>query len=203
MACKPDRAGPRLLHRLDETVRHLELGRQAAERLRVDARNRVYSRAAAEVYGTQKKISALLDRLQPEAPDYPQVLARILLLNACVKRKTNFVLRADECETVTAQEFYLALDETARFLELCGVQTSVEQRTDSPMPIADAMALYDSFSLLAEHFADTAKNLMVLMNKDALRIVAECPLPQSLPQTPAQIETSVEDGLLYLTLRTK
>ena len=173
---------------------------QAAERLRVDARNRVYALAAAEVYGTQKKIAALLDRLGPGAEDYSQVLAQILLLNAYVKRKTNFALQAAERETVTAQELYLALDETARFLELCGVQSSVEQRTDRTFTSAEATALYDSFALLAERFAGSASHLMALLTGDALRLMVECETAVDLPQTPAQIETSAEDGLLYLTL---
>lgn len=176
---------------------------QAAERIRVDARNQVYTKAAAEVYGTQKKIAALLDRLQPEAEDYPSVLSRVLLLNAYVKRKTNFVLQATERETVSAQELYLALDETARFLELCGVSTSVTQGTNQPFSVSDAMVLYDSFALLAEHFAETAGKLVVLMAEDALRLMVECPPDQTLPQTPADIQASIEEGLLYLLLRTQ
>ena len=176
---------------------------QSAERIRVDARNQVYAKAAAEVYGTQKKIAALLDRLHPEAEDYPAVLSRVLLLNAYVKRKTNFVLQAAERDTVSAQELYLALDETARFLELCGVSTSVTQGTNRPLSVADAMTLYDSFALLAEFFAESADKLVVLMEENVLRLMAEYPLDLSLPQTPALTEASVEDGLLYLSLRAR
>lgn len=43
---------------------------QNAELLRVDARNRLYSLAAREVYGTQKKFSALLDGMTADAPDH-------------------------------------------------------------------------------------------------------------------------------------
>lgn len=176
---------------------------QAEARLRVDARNRVYAKAAAEVYDTQKKIAALLERLRPEAEDYRAVLAKILLMNAYVKRKTNLVLQAAERDTVTAQELYLALDESARFLELCGVRCSVEKRTGKDFTAAEAAVLYDSFELLAERLAEGAGNLLALLNADSLRLMADCPTELSLPQTPAEQTATVEDGLLYLTLRAK
>ena len=176
---------------------------QAVERVRVDARNQLYTRAAAEVYGTQKKIAVLLERLQPEAADYSQVLARILLMNAYVKRKTNLVLQAAEQETVGAQELFLALDESARFLELCGVRISVRRQTERSFPSGDAIALYDSFELLAEAFAERENSLIVSLNEDVLRIVAEHPLAQLPAQTPVRPESVLEDGRQYLTLRPK
>ena len=172
---------------------------QAAERLRVDARNRVYGMAAVEVYGAQKKIAALLDRMEAE-PGNDALLARVLLLFAYVKRKTNFVLQSAERQIVTAQELCLALEETARFLELCGVRASVVQNAAHPFPSAQAMALYDSFACLAEHFVGQAGSLMAMLADDTLRLMVECPLPQTLPQTPAPLQADEEDGQLYLTL---
>lgn len=176
---------------------------QAAKRLHVDARNQVYAKAAAEVYGCQKKIAALLDRLHPGSPEYPAVLANILLLNAYVKRKTNLVLQAAERDSVSAQELFLALDESAHFLSLCGVRSSAEQKTTREFPAAEATALYDSFELLAEFFVGKAVNLLALLTDESLRLVVECPLPQQLPPTPAVHTRTEEDGLLYLTLCAK
>ena len=174
---------------------------QLLERARVDVRNSVYARAAAEVYDTQKEIAALLTRLEPDAPDYAQTLAAILLRTAFVKRQTNFVLQGAERETVTAQELCLALEESARFLALCGVQASVEQKSDCDCNVRDALRLYRSFEALIERMPGRTNDLLITLTPDALRLMADCPPPETLPQTPDAVDAVFEDGQLYLTVR--
>lgn len=174
---------------------------QAEERLRVDTRNRLYAEADASVQSTQRKIGELLQHLQPEREDYAETLAKILLMNAYIKRKTNFVLQAAERETVTATELYLALEESSRFLCLCGVDASAERKTERTFSNAETAVLYDSFERLAEAFADRARHLLILLTDDGLRLMVDCAF--TLPELPAAAETSIEDGLLYLTLRAK
>lgn len=174
---------------------------QAEERLRVDTRNRLYAEADASVQETQQAIAALLQRLQPEREDYAETLAKILLMNAYIKRKTNFVLQAAERDTVTATELYLALEESSRFLCLCGVDASAEQKAKRTFSNAEAAVLYDSFERLAEAFADRARHLLILLTDEGLRLMADCEQPFDLPALSAAAEASNEDGLLYLTLR--
>ncbi len=174
---------------------------QAEERLRVDTRNRLYAEADASVQETQQAIAALLQRLQPEREDYAETLAKILLMNAYIKRKTNFVLQAAERDTVTATELYLALEESSRFLCLCGVDASAEQKAKRTFSNAEAAVLYDSFERLAEAFADRARHLLILLTDEGLRLMTDCEQPFDLPALSAAAEASNEDGLLYLTLR--
>ena len=176
---------------------------QAEERLRVDTRNRLYAEADASVQDTQRKIGESLQQLQPEREDYAETLAKILLMNAYIKRKTNFVLQAAECASVTARELYLALEESSRFLCLCGMDAATEQKTDRAFSNAEAAALYDSFERLAEAFAEQARHVLILLTDEGLRLMADCVEPFELPELPAAAETSIEDGLLYLTLRAK
>ena len=174
--------------------------RQKAERARVDARNRVYTKAAEAVYDTQKKIAALLDGLRPDVPDYREKLARVLMLNAYVKRKTNFALLSAERDTVTAEELTLALDESARFLSLCGMNATVERKTARDFSNAEAAVLYDSFEVLAEFLLERSPALLITLADGALRLMAECPIPDSLPETPGSMEAYAEDGQLYLNV---
>ncbi|MBQ6430943.1 MAG: hypothetical protein IJJ99_03595 [Oscillospiraceae bacterium] len=174
---------------------------QAKERLRVDTRNRLYAEADASVQGTQRRIGELLQHLQPERADYAETLAKVLLMNAYIKRKTNFVLQAAGCRTITAKELYLALEESSRFLCLCGVDSSAEQRTERAFSNAEAAALYDSFEQLAEAFAEQARHVLILLTDEGIRLMADCAAPFELPELPAAAELSAEDGLLYLTLR--
>lgn len=174
---------------------------QKEARARVDARNRVYARAAAEVYGTQKKIAALLEGLDAAAPDYRDRLAKILLLNAYVKRKTNFVLLEAERDRVSAEELALALEESARFLALCGVNASVERSAARSFAPREVMALYDSFEALAEMMPGLCSALMVSLTDDSLRLMADGAAPEAWPETPAQLTAEAEGGQLYLSLR--
>ena len=174
---------------------------QKEARARVDARNRVYTKAAAEVYGTQKKISGLLADMAPDAPDYRAKLARVLMLTAYVKRKFNFVLLSSERESVSAEELSLALEESARFLALCGVNASVERKADRAFSHQEASALYDSFQALAEALIGRTCDLMISLTNDVLRLMAECDSAFPLPDTPANLSAAWEDGQLYLTLR--
>ncbi|MBQ3703520.1 MAG: hypothetical protein II885_12305 [Oscillospiraceae bacterium] len=174
--------------------------RQKEARARVDARNQVYAKAAEAVYGTQKRIAALLDGLRPDAPDYRDRLARVLALNAYVKRRTNLALLSVERDTVTAEELALALEESARFLSLCGMSASVERKTELVFSNAEAVALYDSFEALAELLSERSPALLITLADGALRLMAECAPPDSLSETPGAVEMYAEDGQLYLTV---
>ena len=173
---------------------------QKEKRARVDARNRVYAKAAAEVYDTQKKIAALLDRLGTGADAEKGTLARILFLNAYVKRKTNFVLLSSERDTVSAEELYLALEESARFLCLCGIDASVLKCANRDFSILETAALYDSFQILTEALLDHTGHLMITLTDDALRLTAESEPPESLPEIPAVFAAESEGGQIYLTV---
>ena len=173
---------------------------QKEQRARIDARNQVYAKAAGEVYGTLQKLSGLLEGLDADAPDYGKRMARVLVLFAYVKRKMNFVLMAAERETVSARELALALEESVRFLALCGLEASVERKTDRAFSHREAVALYDSFQLLAECLLDRSPAILVSLAGDALRILAECAPTEPLPEAPAAVEAEYEGGQLYLAL---
>ena len=155
---------------------------------------------------TDRQIQQLIDLcrslegLDADAPDYGKRMARVLVLFAYVKRKMNFVLMAAERETVSAEELALALEESVRFLALCGLETSVERKTDRDFSHREAVALYDSFEILTECLLDRTPAILVSLAGDALRILAECAPPSPLPETPAAVEAEYEGGQLYLAL---
>ena len=173
---------------------------QRETRGRVDARNRVYARAAAEVYDTQRKIAALLEEMHPDAPDYREKLARVLLLNAYVKRKTNLALLTLERDSVTAEELSLALEESARFLAPCGVDASVERKTQRRFADWEAAALYDGFEALIETLIGHTANLMASLSDGAIRVMAECDAQTPLTRLPDGVELRREDDQLYFTV---
>lgn len=190
---------------------------QKEERAQIDARNAVYAQAEAEVYDAQKRIAVLLDSARPGTPDYRKYMARALLLTAYVKRKTNFVLAAKEQEMLqdnkeetasfpeqrffSAAELFLALDESARFLDFCGIPTNVAQGTKALFSYAEVMALYDTFEAVIENLLELAKGLVVMLGDGFIRLLPDCPVFSMSENTPAKIHQETEDGQIYLTLR--
>ena len=172
---------------------------QKEERARIDARNAVYARASSEVYDVQKRISVYLRRAE-DGGDYKANVAKALLLNAYVKRTTNFVLISSERDEFSAEELFSALSESARFLALCGVGTSVERETDWTFSYAEVRALYDTFEMLIEALPEDAKALSVALGDGSIRLLCDSG-PFHIPGgTPAAVETLTEDGQLYLSV---
>ena len=202
----------RLNERLEDVAEVLETendllrfeNKQKEERARVDARNRVYSNAANEVYATQKKIAALLDVTAPGNEDYGANMAKILTLGAYVKRKTNFVLVSSERERVSAEELYLALDESTRFFSLCGVNAVATSSASLELCVKDAASIYDAFELILEAMMDSGAklpdDLLVSLSDGRVRVFADIPFALPDADSPCEIEESAEDGQYFVTL---
>ena len=176
--------------------------RQEEERARIDVRNAVYARASKEVYDVQKRISVCLRRAEDGA-DYRKNVAKALLLNAYVKRKTNFVLISSERRDFSAEELFSALSESARFLSLCGVQTGVERETDRQFSYEEVCALYDTFEMLIEALPEDAAALSVALGDGCLRMLTDCAEFAIPDGTPADVSMLTEDGQIYLTVTAK
>ena len=202
----------RLNERLEDVAETLESendllrfeNAQKEERARVDARNRVYSKAANEVYATQKRIAALLAVTEPGGEGYRENMAKILTLGAYVKRKTNFVLLASERDTVSAGELFLAIEESTRFLSLCGVNAGATRSARRDFPASEAAALYDTFEMLIEEMiasgAKVPDDLLVSLADDRVRVVSDSPICVTPADAPCDISEAEEDGQFFVTL---
>ena len=177
---------------------------QKEERARIDARNAIYEKAAAEVYPAQKKIERLLESAVPGTPGFRMTAARISVLNAYVKRKSNFVLTASEAGEVSAADLFLALQEMTRFLEFCGILASAENKASGSFPYGETLALYDSFEILTEERMPSIRKMLVLLTKEGIRITTDGTIPETLPETPVRITAeSAEEFCSFMILREK
>lgn len=165
-----------------------------AQKAQVDSRNRVYTRVAERMYPAQRRVAALLTEAEPQSASFPEIMARVGVINAHIKRATNLLL-ADE--TVKQRELALALEESCRYLGYCGVRASVGRSApeDEPIRRDAAFALLSSFELLIEPLIGKLSLLFVSMDGGGLRLHIDCAPPDSLPETPlpAQI-AQTEDG---------
>ncbi len=173
---------------------------QREEKARIDARNAVYAKAAAELYPVQKWIAALLDGMQPGTPDFRTQMAKVCMLNAFVKRKTNFILTYTEEDRIDAEELCLAVREVAGFLNEYGVSASVERQPQAGFSYADTLALFDTFLEITELFASRISRMMVFIRADGLHMTVDGTLPESMPQFSRPVISEEAEGLLFLAV---
>ncbi len=167
----------------------------------LQSRHRIYHEIAEILYPCQQRIERMLGEMQPDTPAFRGQLARVSVLNAYVKRKSNLLLLAAERDSLTTHTLFLALRESADYLTLAGLQTNVwppeEERT---LPAATAIALYDAFEAVAEQLMDETSALMVSCRDGGLVLAAETPHAPDLSGLPVAARLREEEGILYLDL---
>ena len=166
----------------------------------IEERSRLYAAAAKEVYPTQKKIEALLHQAQPDTPSFRPLIARALLLTAYVKRRTNFLLLRFERDHITAGELGSAIDETVHYLRYCSVDASFYAAAKRSFSPDEAIAVYDSFEILAEALCEHAEELWVCLRDHELYAAAGPGILPDLPPTPLRAACKMEDGQLVVHL---
>ena len=175
--------------------------KQKEENAYVSSRHHIYHDIAEKMYPYQTRIRDMLNDIKPGDPDFKEGIAFVSVLNAYVKRKTNFLLLASEADMISMNELYLAVSESGRYLSYVGLKTSVEESgADAEFPAEALIALYDSFEILAEAMIGEAKLLMVSFTSDGLKLACDM---KKLPATevPAYLETNISEDILYITLR--
>ena len=175
-----------------------------AEQAGIEERYRLYQKAAREVYPTQKKISAILEKAAPGTDAFPRAVALALALTAYVKRRANFVLVEAERGTVTAKELAAALEESAHYLHYCGMNAAVHIGAERAFLCREAMAVYDCFETAVEALIGKAGDVFIRLQDRELLIMAdagEFPERQdaaALSGLPLPVRQSCEDGQLVM-----
>lgn len=174
---------------------------QKKERARISTRNRLYARAAEEVYPAQKRIEAMLQDAVPGTPSFRDIMARTCLLNSYVKRRANFVLLAQERDVITAEELCAALRESALCLSYCGIEATVLSDTTADISYEEATGLFDTYETLVEALIHHASYLLTGLCSEALTLVVDR-IPETLPETPLPVTVkSSPDGYTLVVLR--
>ena len=174
---------------------------QKEERARVDARNRLYERAAREVYPAQKRLEALIDQAQPGTDGFRGKMAEICVLNAYIKRRANFVLLSEERSGITAAEMRAALSESAVYLGYCGTAATVDCEAEKDIPFTTAAAVLDTYEAAAEALLGRASYLWIRLRDGELKMIADCAELPETGETPLKAEPGDEDGSACWTIR--
>ena len=172
-----------------------------AKKAHLDAQNQVYDRIAAALYPKQKRIKSLLRAAPPESDRFPSALAECCVLNAYCKRKSNLMLLSEKGLPHPNREFFLALQESARFLKCCGIDAAATGEEYSDLPLDAVHALYDSFEALIEAFLPFMHRMTVSLSPLGVRLAVEADQSPAVPKTALPVEISESDGCFFLTVR--
>lgn len=173
------------------------------KKARLDAEAEVYRQIAVAIYPKQKEIDALLEGASPEDEGFPAALARVCVLNAWSKRKSNLLLLSEDNLPKSNRELFLALQESARFLSCCGIEAAAIGKEYTDFPLALVHELYDSFETLLEVYLPFLKRMTVSITGDGLRMALEASEDPTLPPIALPVERRQEEGTTYLTIRKK
>lgn len=181
--------------------------RQKEQTAYLESRRRVFHEIAEQIYPTQKRIAELLNAMQPGTPDFKRKLARVSVLNAYVKRKTNLLLLAAETEMIDRGELVKAVAESAHYLSLAGQRCSVNEHA-APVPAPEAralIALYDAFEQIAEQLLDCASMAIVSFPADGITLSADADegFRPGADVPGAVVQTRRSEGALYISIRTE
>ena len=170
------------------------------KKARLDAEAKVYEEIAAAIYPKQKRIEELLKHISPEDPEYPKTLALCCVLNAWSKRKSNLLLLREETLAKRNRELFLAIQESARFLGLLGIEAAAVGEDYSELSLNAVRNLYDTFETVIEECLPYMKRMTVSLTADGLRIAMETSEIPPLPDTPLPVLIKESDEIAYLTI---
>ena len=170
------------------------------ERARIESRNRIYAETAEELYPYQQRIGEMLKEAEPGTAPFKDMVARVSVLNAYVKRRTNLLFLASEQEEIDGRELRLALEESARYLRYVGVQASIEQPAGETYPSQAAIALYDAFEQIAEQLIGRTSYLMVSPFKGGMRLTAETEFVPDFSNVGLPVLSEISEGVLYVSV---
>ncbi len=172
------------------------------KRAHLDAQDQVYDRIARALYPKQKRIETLLKDKETESEEFRRALAECCVLNAYSKRKSNLLLMSEDTLPQSNRELFLALQESARFLNCCGIEAAAVGEEYSTLPLSVIHDLYDTFEEVIEAYLPYMKRMTVSLYGNGVRLAVEATRAPALPRTRLPVERKDSDENIFLTIRT-
>ncbi len=94
-----------------------------------------------------------------------QLLRKMLVIGAYLKRRSNLVFLADKSSTLDAKELALTLGESLDNLETCGISCGFQMDLKEPVLSDQMIAMYDFFEKVVERSLDCTDSITVYAGK--------------------------------------
>lgn len=137
------------------------------EQSELETKNRLYERVSAIVKPQLEQIDKILSA--PEGCGNKE-LARIAVLNAYIKRRSNMELLA-AAGTLTIVELASAVTESLDYVKLCGVNTATGSVGVGSYPAPMVIAAYEQIEEITEESLDTLSDMIVTIRSDKRRLI--------------------------------
>ena len=95
------------------------------------------------------------------------------------------------------------MQESARFLECCGIQAAAVGEEYSDLPLSAIHDLYDTFETVIEAYLPYMKRMTASLTKNGIRLAIEAERDPVLPPTLLPVERKASDDLTFLTVNAK
>ncbi|MCR5249033.1 MAG: hypothetical protein K6E50_00340 [Lachnospiraceae bacterium] len=171
------------------------------QKAQLEAQALVYEKIGAAMAPKQKKIRELLNATRPDAADFADALGKVCVLNAYSKRKTNLLLLSEEALPKQNRELFLALSESARFLNCCGIDAAAVGEEYSGLPLSDVHELYDTFETLIEAYLPVLREMTVSIMPEGIRVAMEAETKVEIAGAVLPVTCVESDGLLFFTIK--
>ena len=131
------------------------------QKARFEEKNRLYDRIARDVSSQLIKADELLAHAKQNPEEAHNALAKICVISAYIKRRSNLLLLSEENKIISSSELEFCLRESLDNIRLLGVHSSLKSRCSGNLDVENAVAVYDLFEKTAELFIDDINALMV------------------------------------------
>lgn len=133
------------------------------ERSKLETRNNLYDNISHIVRPQLDNISELIDTISDE--NFDVNIARIAVLNAYIKRRSNMELIETDDGKLPVEELYTAISESSGYISLCGLEAVVTPVKQFRLPKEVMTMAYFAFEAVVEHNIYVAKSLLVSMSR--------------------------------------
>ena len=133
-------------------------------RAKADEKNRLYDRIAQEVEPQLIKVEKLLEVIDENGENIPELLSKVCVIGSYIKRRGNLLLLAEENPQIDARELEYCIRESLDNLALGRVFTSFESECNGTLNAECIVAVYDFYESLAEKLMNNITAMLVRLN---------------------------------------
>ncbi|MBP9996627.1 MAG: hypothetical protein KBT19_05040 [Lachnospiraceae bacterium] len=132
------------------------------ERSKLDTRNKLYDNISHIVRPQLENIRKLIDAINDD--NFDENIARIAVLDAYIKRRSNMELIETDDGKLPVEELYTAICESSGYISLCNFDVAVTPVKQFRLSKEVMTMAYAAFEAVVENNLNVAKRLLVSMN---------------------------------------
>lgn len=140
------------------------------EQVKIDARSRLFDRVNMITTPELNLVTELLN--EPDDDDFNRRLAKVTVLTAYIKRRSNMELLKEDSPFIPVAELSAALKESADYLRLCGTDVMVSGAFEGDLPSDMIILAYEFFHyvVMSAHIELFELAIIVYLTEDVFSL---------------------------------